>query len=46
MAAPDGAHGTVLALPFNSRGARLRRNAAIAAVTTPYVMVTDDDVVE
>ena len=35
---------TVLALPFNS-GVAVGRNAAIAAVTTPYVMVTDDDVV-
>ena len=43
MAAPD-AWTTVLALPFNS-GVAVGRNAAIAAVTTPYVMVTDDDVV-
>ena len=43
MAAPDE-RTTVLALPFNS-GVAVGRNAAIAAVTTPYVMVTDDDVV-
>lgn len=43
MAAPD-ARTTVLGLPFNS-GVSVGRNAAIAAVTTPYVMVTDDDVV-
>ncbi len=43
MAAPDG-RTTVLGLPFNS-GVAVGRNAAIAAVTTPYVMVTDDDVV-
>ena len=43
MAPPDD-RTTVLALPFNS-GVAVGRNAAIAAATTPYVMVTDDDVV-
>ena len=43
MAAPDD-RTTVLALPFNS-GVAVGRNAAIAAADTPYVMVTDDDVV-
>jgi beta-1,4-N-acetylgalactosaminyltransferase 2 len=43
MAAPDD-RTTVLALPFNS-GVCVGRNAAIAAVTTPYVLVSDDDVV-
>jgi beta-1,4-N-acetylgalactosaminyltransferase 2 len=43
MPAPD-ARTTVLALPFNS-GVAVGRNAAIAAVSTPYVMVSDDDVV-
>lgn len=43
MAPPDD-RTTVLALPFNS-GVATGRNAAIAAVTTPYVMVTDDDAV-
>lgn len=43
MAAPD-ASTTVLSLPFNS-GVSVGRNAAIAAATTPYVMVVDDDVV-
>ena len=43
MAAPDD-RTTVLSLPFNS-GVAVGRNAAIAAAHTPYVMVTDDDVV-
>ncbi len=43
MAAPDD-RTTVLGLPFDS-GVAVGRNAAIAAATTPYVMVTDDDVV-
>ena len=43
MASPDD-RTTVLALPFNS-GVAVGRNAAIAAARTPYVMVTDDDVV-
>ena len=43
MAAPDPGT-TVIGLPFNS-GVCVGRNAAIAAVTTPYVMVSDDDVV-
>lgn len=43
MAAPDP-HTTVIGLPFNS-GVCVGRNAAIAAVTTPYVLVADDDVV-
>ncbi len=43
MAPPDD-RTTVLALPFNSGVAR-GRNAALAAVGTPYAMVTDDDVV-
>ncbi len=43
MKAPDD-RTTVLALPFNS-GVPRGRNAALAAVTTPYAMVTDDDVV-
>jgi hypothetical protein len=43
MAAPDE-RTTVLALPFNS-GVPRGRNAALAAVATPYALVTDDDVV-
>jgi beta-1,4-N-acetylgalactosaminyltransferase 2 len=43
MAAPDE-RTTVLGLPFNS-GVTVGRNAAIAEVATPYVMVSDDDVV-
>ena len=43
MAPPDD-RTTVLRLPFNC-GVAVGRNAAIAAATTPYVMVTDDDVV-
>jgi hypothetical protein len=43
MAPPDD-RTTVLGLPFNS-GVAVGRNAAIAAATTPYVMVADDDVV-
>ena len=43
MAAPDE-RTTVVALPFNS-GVPRGRNAALAAVATPYALVTDDDVV-
>jgi beta-1,4-N-acetylgalactosaminyltransferase 2 len=43
MGAPDE-RTSVLAMPFNS-GVTVGRNAAIAAVGTPYVMVCDDDVV-
>ncbi len=43
MPAPDD-RTTVIGLPFNS-GVPHGRNAALAAVTTPYVLVTDDDVV-
>jgi beta-1,4-N-acetylgalactosaminyltransferase 2 len=43
MAAPDELT-TVVALPFNS-GVPRGRNAALAAVATPYAMITDDDVV-
>ena len=43
MAPPD-ARTRVVALPFNS-GVPRGRNAALAQVTTPFVLITDDDVV-
>ena len=43
MRPPDG-RTTGVGRPFNSGVAR-GRNAALAAATTPYVLVTDDDVV-
>ena len=43
MPPPDD-RTTVVALPFNS-GVPRGRNAALAAVRTPYALVTDDDVV-
>ena len=42
--APPDARCRIVALPFNS-GVTVGRNAALAEVRTPFVLVTDDDVV-